>query len=100
MGKAHATPDDVKRLAALARIKIPEENLERFAAEFDAVLAYVASLDTLSLDAAGPEAGIVRNKLRADDAPRARGEYTKRLVDQFPEKEGNALSVKTIISYE
>ena len=96
-----ASADDVRKLAALARLSIPEENLEAFASEFDGVLAYVGKLDELSL----PERGAgspptVRNVFREDGTPHETGLYTDKIVEQFPDKEGNYLSVKQIISYD
>ncbi len=98
---ASATPDDVKRLAALARIAIPEDKLATFAAEFESVLAYVGTLDSLTL---ASEEGEVyptrRNVLREDGEPTPAGTYTDAIAAQFPEREGNHLVVKQIISHD
>lgn len=95
-----ATPEDVKKLAALARIAIPEESLETFTKEFDGVLAYVGTLEELSLAHETPAAGAVRNVFREDHEPHEAGRYTEKLAEQFPKREGNYLSVKKIISYD
>lgn len=95
-----ATVEDVKRLANLARIEVPEGDLERFATEFDSILAYVGKLDELTLPEASGALSPVRNVLREDGAPTEPGTWTERIVAQFPEKEGNALSVKKIISHD
>lgn len=95
-----ATPEDVKKLAALARIAIPEESLEAFTKEFDGVLAYVGTLEELSLAHETPSAGAVRNIFREDGTPHASGAYTETLAEQFPARDGNYLSVKKIISYD
>lgn len=100
MEKARATPEDVQRLAALARISIPDTELEAFAHDFDGILAYVGKLDELTLDIGTPEAPAHRNILRKDGTPHEKGTYTERLVEQFPRKEGNSLAVKQIISYD
>lgn len=101
MSTASATPEDVARLAALARISIPESELPGFAQEFESVLAYVGTLDELTL-ATGetPSYPTTRNVLREDGTPTATGTYTEALVAQFPEKDGNYLSVKQIISHD
>lgn len=100
MSDIHATPDEVKRLAALARITVPEERLEAFAAEFDTVLAYISKLDELSLESGTPEVSVVRNVLREDGEPHAPGLHTEKIAEQFPKREGDYLAVKQIISYE
>lgn len=96
-----ATTDDVRKLSSLARLAISEEELERFAKEFDAILAYVGKIESLnvSTDSRG-EKPPLRNVFREDGQPNEKGKYTKKLVEQFPEKEGNYLSVKQIISYD
>ena len=95
-----ATPEDVQKLAALARIRIPDAALDSFTKEFDGVLAYVGTLDTLDLAHDTPMAGAVRNVMREDGEPHAASTYTERLAEQFPKREGDHLSVKQIISYD
>lgn len=96
-----AMVEDVKKLAALARIKVSEAELPKFTAEFDAILKYVGQLNSLSLpknmkNAKPP----LRNVFRADEKPTPSGTWTRKLVDAFPEKEGDALVVKQIISHD
>ncbi len=94
-----ATTEDVKKLAALARIRVDEAELEKFTKEFDAILAYVGQLEKFSAPA-GSIKPALRNVMREDGEPHAAGAYTDKLVEQFPSKEGNALSVKQIITHE
>lgn len=101
MATAKATPEDVKRLAALSRIDIPESDLEVFAKEFDSILAYVGKLEELTLPVGKDRVvSSVRNVLRPDGEPHAPGIFTEKIIAQFPEKEGNSLSVKQIISHD
>lgn len=94
-----ATPDDVRKLAELARIEVPESELAKFAAEFESILAYVGQLDTLSITESG-ELLPYRNVMRDDGEPHAPGLHTEKLAAQFPEREGDALKVKQIISHD
>ena len=94
-----ATTDDVRKLAELARIDVPEEKLGKFAAEFDQILAYVGQLDELSVEKGAPLLPY-ENILRKDGEPTPKGTWTEKLVKQFPESEGNSLSVKQIISHD
>jgi aspartyl/glutamyl-tRNA(Asn/Gln) amidotransferase C subunit len=96
-----ATTEDVQKLAALARIKIGDAELEKFTSEFDAILAYVGQLETLDLpkDLAG-EKPVLRNVMRADGESHEAGKYTEKLAEQFPAREGDALAVKQIITHE
>lgn len=93
----HATPDDVKKLAALARISVSEEELPAFVAEFEAILGYVGQLETLDI-ATGSDILPYANSFRADGAPHEKGVWTAGLVEAFPAKKGDSLSVKQILS--
>ena len=95
-----ATINDVKKLAALARISIDDKELEAFTKEFDAILAYVGQLEKLSLPKTGEKKPPLRNVMRPDVEPHASGAYTKKLVEQFPERDGDHLSVKQIIQHD
>jgi aspartyl/glutamyl-tRNA(Asn/Gln) amidotransferase C subunit len=95
-----ASADDVKKLAALARISVNEAELEKFAKEFDGILAYVGKLEELDIPKGGDRRPPVRNVLREDGEPHAAGAFTGAVVAQFPDKEGDSLKVKQIISYD
>jgi aspartyl-tRNA(Asn)/glutamyl-tRNA(Gln) amidotransferase subunit C len=96
-----ATTEDVKKLAALARISVNDAELEKFTKEFDSILAYVGQLEELNLPTdATREVPALRNVMREDGVPREGGAYTEKIAEQFPAREGNALSVKQIISHD
>lgn len=95
-----ASRDDVQKLAALARISVSESDLDRFAAEFDSILAYVGQLDSLTIPTHERVVPAVHNVLRDDAHPTPAETWTEALVAQFPQKEGNSLSVKKIISHD
>lgn len=96
-----ATVEEVKKLAALARIRVSDAELEAFTKEFDAILAYVGQLEKLDLSSQSrAEIPALRNVMREDGEPHGSGIYTEKLVEQFPAREGDALSVKKIISHE
>ncbi len=95
-----ATTEEVKKLAALARITVADGELEKFTSEFDAILAYVGQLEKLDLPEGESEKPALRNVMRADGSPHETGMYTEKLATQFPAREGDALSVKQIISHD
>ena len=91
----------VQKLAALARIRVPEERAAAFDKEFESILAYIGQLDTLTLGTDGsPAVPPLRNVTWEDAGPTAPGTWTERIVRAFPKKKGNALSVKKILSYD
>jgi len=96
-----ATVEEVKKLAALARISVSEAELEKFTKEFDAILAYVSQLEKLDLpEGVGKELPPLRNVMREDGEPHATGLHTEQLAEQFPAREGDALVVKQVITHE
>jgi aspartyl-tRNA(Asn)/glutamyl-tRNA(Gln) amidotransferase subunit C len=96
-----ATPEDVKKLASLARIDISEADLQKFTSEFDSILAYVGQLESLEIPKdLATEKPALRNVMREDGEPTKAGTYTERLTTQFPSREGDALLVKQIISHD
>lgn len=95
-----ATAEEVTKLAKLARIRVSEEELSTFVKEFDAILEYVGKLESLDLSGeGGREVPPLRNVMRADGEPHAAGAYTEKIAAQFPAREGDALSVKQIITH-
>jgi aspartyl/glutamyl-tRNA(Asn/Gln) amidotransferase C subunit len=94
-----ASTEDVKKLAALARISVPDSKQEKFAQEFDAILKYVGQLEELEVPKGEPLLPYT-NVFRADGEPHAKGKYTEKLAEQFPAREGDYLSVKQIISHD
>lgn len=96
-----ATTEEVKKLAALARITIDDAELEKFTKEFDGILAYVSQLETLDIpkDITG-EKPPLRNVMREDIEPFVARSSTEKIAEQFPAREGDYLVVKQIISHE
>ena len=95
-----ATTEEVRKLAALARIEVKEEELEAFTKEFDAILAYVGQLEKLNVGDAATEVPVLRNVMRQDGEPHAPGIFTEKIAKQFPSREGDALVVKQVITHE
>lgn len=94
-------PEDVKKLAALARITVAEGELVKFTQEFESILTYVGQLDALSLPSdLKDEAPPLRNVFRADENPTPPGTWTEKLAGAFPEREDDALVVKQIITHD
>ena len=93
---------EVVRLAALARISVPDADITRLAGEFEHILAYVGKLNELSVEVSGIDKGSVPmvNVFREDGEPHETGKYTEAITAQFPNREGDALSVKQVISHD
>ncbi len=95
------TKEDVQKLAALSRIAMSEKEIDSFIEEFEGILEYVGQLEQLNLPADLKNTKpILRNVMRADGEPHAAGMHTEKLAEQFSAREGDALSVKQIISHD
>ena len=95
-----ATTEEVKKLAALARVGVADAELEKFTSEFDAILAYVKQLEELNFSDEKESKPALLNVMRAGGEPDVPGAYTEKIVEQFPASDKNALTVKQIISYD
>jgi len=94
-----ATPEEVQKLAELARLQVSPERLPQLVQEFDQILGYVSQLNDLQVSDGAPLLPY-ENIMRKDGEPHERGVWTKALVEQFPERDGDSLSVKQIISHD
>jgi aspartyl-tRNA(Asn)/glutamyl-tRNA(Gln) amidotransferase subunit C len=62
------TPQEVKHVADLARLRIADKDIERLAEQLDAILAYMEKLNTVDTRgvAATAQAGALTNAFRED----------------------------------
>ncbi len=63
-----ATTDDIRHIAALAKLSFSDDELERLTNEMDAILNYVAQLSGAKLDGVDPAFALLRrdNVFRED----------------------------------
>ena len=88
---------DIEKLAALSRLKLTEEEKQKFAQEMDDILAYVKQIDEVTGKSDEKKAGDVRNVLREDENPHESGIYTEALLNSAPKRQGKYVEVKKIL---
>ncbi len=90
--------DGVKKLAALARIKIEPEEEEKLAKDMEHILAYVNAIQEVSgtVESRGSEK--VVNALREDTQPHEPGIHTEAILREVPKRKGDYIQVKKILS--
>ena len=93
------TPDEIEKFADLARINISDSEKKRFAEDIESILGYVGVVSE-NVSKEKIEAPEHRNVMREDGEPQKTGEYTEKIVEQFPKKDGDYLSVKKIIEQD
>ncbi len=91
--------DDVQELANLSRIEITENEAQELSKEIEDILGYVGQVSQIAFSHKTDDIvfGSTRNVWREDDAVTQSGEYSKELIEAFPEKEGDLLKVKKVL---
>jgi aspartyl-tRNA(Asn)/glutamyl-tRNA(Gln) amidotransferase subunit C len=92
------TPQEIEKLATLARIKLTPEDTTSLIKEFDSILGYIDQLKKVdvSLDALG-RVGAVKNIMRPDEVHTISSSDREGLLDQVPDREGDFIAVKKMI---
>ena len=91
--------EKVLGIAKLARISISDAEAENLSHEFEGILNYVNDIKKAEGEdvAAKPENFPLRNVMRNDDLPNESGKYTKAILENAPNKEGEYIKVKNIL---
>jgi aspartyl-tRNA(Asn)/glutamyl-tRNA(Gln) amidotransferase subunit C len=84
----------VKKLAGLSRLTLSDEEVETYAREMEKIVEYVGLVSSVELVETAPK---VVNVFRDDAHPRTGHEYTEKLLNEAPAREGDYLKVKKII---
>jgi aspartyl/glutamyl-tRNA(Asn/Gln) amidotransferase C subunit len=91
--------EKVLDLAKLSRISISDAEAENLSNEFEGILNYVSDIKKAEGEdvAVKPENFPLRNIMRDDNSPHQPGQYTKEVLENTPQKEGNYIKVKNIL---
>ncbi len=90
------TTQEIEHLAKLSRIELQPSEIESLVPEIDSILGYVSQISSQT----GETARVIpklRNVIREDIPVNTPGEYTEKLLDNAPAREGNYLKVKKIL---
>ena len=90
------TKKDIQNLAGLARMEISETEAESLVPEMDSILEYVGQIKNSvgDIEKIVPE---LHNVIREDVATNTARQYTEKILDNAPEREGNYIKVKKIL---
>ena len=95
---AALTPQDVLKLARLARLQLTEEELQRYSQELSAILKYVEQLsevDTNGLEPTSQVTGLT--DVMRDDEVIDYGANQKDLLKNLPARDKNYIKVKRVL---
>ena len=91
------TSDDVRKVANLARLKLPEELIETYTNQLEEILEYVAQLEKIDTTNIPPTARAVEvvNVLREDVVEES--DIREDLINLAPHREGDFFRVPKIL---
>lgn len=92
------SPDDIRHLAGLSRLKLEDEKIDAYAEDLASILGYVAKLaelDTSDVPEMAHAADLV-NVRREDVVEGCDADVRERLLKAFPRREGDLLEVNAV----
>jgi aspartyl-tRNA(Asn)/glutamyl-tRNA(Gln) amidotransferase subunit C len=93
-----STPEiDVRALAKLARMEVADEELATLEKELPAILSFVETVSSVKTNVSERNP-LHRNVMREDENPHEGGIYTEKLLAQAPNRKGDRIAVKQVIS--
>ena len=92
------TSNDVRKVAQLARLDLPEDQIQLYTSQLEKILGYVAQLERVDTDDVLPTTRAVEviNVLREDAVQST--SIRSELLDQAPEREGDFYRVPKILA--
>lgn len=95
---AKLTPQDVLKLAQLARLQLTEDELQSFAGELSEILQYVEKLDAVDTGGLEPTAQVtgLENVTRPDEVIDY-GASQEALLKNLPSRDKNYIQVKRVL---
>ena len=87
----------VKRIGRLARIRVEEDEVEKYQSEINAILGFVEQLDEVNVDGVEPMTSVTPMQLRRREDAVTDGGYPERIVKNAPLTEDNFFMVPKVI---
>jgi len=88
---------DVRKLAALCRIELTDDEVDKLQKDMESILGYVGEIGEVVAEIGVPKAGALHNVMRKDGEPHEPGAYTNTLVGVAPQHEDGHVKVKSIL---
>lgn len=99
--KIMITKAEIEKLADLARIKVSEDEKESLANDIGAILSYVDEIKKINMDIdAKSDVGAISNVAREDVVVSSSPQTIENIMNESPDREGDFIAVKKIISQD
>jgi len=91
------TKDDVRKIAFLARIRVPEERLDPMAGELNNIVGWVEQLAEVNTDGVAPMTSVVETEtpMRADTVTESK--IPDKILANAPDGEGAFFAVPKVV---
>jgi aspartyl-tRNA(Asn)/glutamyl-tRNA(Gln) amidotransferase subunit C len=87
----------VKKIGRLARIRVNDDEVEKYRGELNAILGFVAQLDEVDVTGVEPMTSVTPMQLRRRDDQVTDGGYAERIVANAPLSEDNFFMVPKVV---
>lgn len=87
----------VKRIGRLARIRVEEDEVEKYQGEINAILGFVEQLGEVNVEGVEPMTSVTPMQLRRRDDVVTDGGYPEKVVSNAPLTEDNFFMVPKVI---
>jgi aspartyl-tRNA(Asn)/glutamyl-tRNA(Gln) amidotransferase subunit C len=87
----------VKRIGRLARIRVEENEVEKYQGEINAILGFVEQLSEVNVEGVEPMTSVTPMQLRRREDAVTDGGYPERIVKNAPLTEDNFFMVPKVI---
>ena len=87
----------VKRIGRLARIRVEDDEVEKYQGEINAILGFVEQLDEVNVEGVEPMTSVTPMQLRRREDKVTDGGYPERVVKNAPLTEDNFFMVPKVI---
>ena len=87
----------VKRIGRLARIRVEEDEVEKYQGEINAILGFVEQLSEVNVEGVEPMTSVTPMQLRRRDDVVTDGGYPEKVVKNAPLTEDNFFMVPKVI---
>ncbi len=94
------TAEDVKKVAKLSRLDISEDDIEKYSAQLEEILEYIAQLESIDTSNIEPTTRAVEviNVFRDDIVETSDSDVREKLLNLAPKREGEFYQVPKILS--
>ncbi len=90
-------PATVRRIAALARIRVEDSEIEKLQAELNGILGWIEQLNEVNVEGVQPLTGAVHMALKMRDDVVTDGGYPQKVLSNAPERIGDFYAVPKVV---